>query len=304
MDDLGLAFLLRRPTELPLVLALASLAFAFTVGACWGSFLNVVIARVPAGLSVVTPRSRCPKCGTQIAAWDNLPVISWLALAGRCRACKASISPRYPMIELLLGLAGAAAVARSGWSTEALEVFVFVFLLTGIAFIDLDTWTVPHPLWIALVVSGLGFAALQMIEHAAVEILVSRAIGAVGGGLLLGAVVVASTGIFRRTGRIAADQTAMGWGDPLIVVGIGAYLGWRLLPVVIFFASVQGVVAALLLRARGALAGDKPVSETDDWVPPAGAVPFGPFLALGALEAAFFGDAVLTRLWSLFGLET
>ena len=252
---------------------------------------------------MVTPRSRCPKCGAAISAWDNLPVLSWIRLGARCRACRAPISPRYPMIELVIGLAGAAVVARAGWSLEALELFVFVWLLTAIAFIDLDTWTVPHPLWIALVVSGLGFAACRMITASAVEVLLDRAIGAAAGGVLLGAVVVAATGVFRRTGRIAADQSAMGWGDPLIVLGIGSYLGWRLLPVVILFASVQGVVVALLLRARGGLKGDQPVSDTDDWVPPAGAVPFGPFLALGALEAAFFGDAVLTGFWALAGLD-
>ncbi len=303
MDDLGLALLLRRPSELPPLLALWSLAFAFVVGACWGSFLNVVIARVPAGLSVVTPRSRCPKCGTQIAARDNVPVLSWILLRGRCRTCRTSISPRYPMIELLIGLAGAAAVARAGWSVEALELFVFVCLLTAIAFVDLDTWTVPHPLWIALVGSGGAFAVARALMHDTTELLWERAIGAAGGGLLLGAVVVAATGVFRRTGRIAADQTAMGWGDPLIVVGIGAYLGWRLLPMVMLFASLQGTVIALVLRARGGLKGEAPVSDEDDWVPPAGAVPFGPFLALGALEAAFFGDAVLRWAFGAMGFS-
>lgn len=302
MDETGVWFLLSRPAELPPPLALLSLGFAFVVGACWGSFLNVVIARVPAGLSVVTPRSRCPRCGTGIAAFDNLPVLSWLLLRGRCRSCQAPISPRYPMIELLLGLTGAAVIARAGWSLEALELFTLVFLLTAIAFVDLDTWTVPNPLWIALVVSGLGFAGARALVAADAEVLIARAIGAGGGGALLAAVVIAATGIFRRTGRIGPEETAMGWGDPLIVVGIGAYLGWRLLPMVVFFASVQGALVGLLLRARGALQGDKPVSATDDWVPPPGAVPFGPFLALGALEAAFFGDAALARALDLLGL--
>ena len=302
MDDLGTWFLLKRPAELPAPLALASLAFAFVVGACWGSFLNVVIARVPEGISVVSPRSRCPKCGSPIAAWDNVPILSWLALRGKCRSCQAPISARYPMIELVIAMAAAAVVARAGWSLQALELFVLVCLLTAIAFVDLDTWTVPHPLWIALVATGLGFGVVQMLEESSVELLVSRLIGAAGGGLLLGAVVVAATGIFRRTGRIGPEETAMGWGDPLIVVGVGAYLGWRLLPVVVFFASVQGALVGLILRARGSLQGDKPVSPTDDWVPPAGAVPFGPFLALGALEAAFFGDVALRHLWTLLGL--
>lgn len=294
--------LAQRPSELPPVLALLSLVWAFGFGACWGSFTNVVIARVPEGLSVVKPRSRCPKCGTQIGAVDNIPIVSWLLLRGRCRACQAPISPRYPFIELLVGLFAMALVARFGWTLESLELFTFAVVLTAIAFVDLDTWTVPHPLWIALTVAGFGFGGATAALTASWDPLVERGIGAAAAAIFLGALIVAATAILRRTGRLAGDQTAMGWGDPLILVGIGAFLGWRALPLVLFLASFQGAIVGIALRARGGLQGDKPVSETDDWVPPAGAVPFGPFLALGALEAAFFADDLFARVLPLLGL--
>lgn len=307
MDDLRLFF--QPPATLPPLAALISLLWAFSFGACWGSFLNVVIARVPAGLSVVTPRSRCPKCEKPISGFDNIPVLSWLILRGKCRSCGLPISPRYPFIEALIGIAAMAAVARYGYSLAALELFTFTAILVAIAFIDMDTWTVPHPLWLALVATGFAFGAgHQLLATEAAEDaewipLFDRAVGAAGAGLFLGALVVVATGVLRRMGRISGDQMAMGWGDPLILLGVGAYLGWRPLPVVLFLASLQGSIIGLALRARGGLQGDKPVSETDDWVPPKGAVPFGPFLALGALEAAFFGDAILAHLGPLLGLS-
>ena len=288
-----LAFLAQPPAFLPAPLAAFSLIAAFVFAACWGSFTNVVIARVPAGISVVTPRSRCPKCNTQIAGFDNIPILSWIILRAKCRSCKAPISARYPFIEFLIGVAGTACVARFGWSVPALEMFVFVVILIAIAFIDIDTWTVPHPMWIALAVAGLGFAALSPIW-------LDRVIGAVAAGVFMSALVVAATAILRRTGRLKPDEFAMGWGDPLILVGVGAFLGWQMLPLVLFFASLQGTVIAIALKMRGGLKGDQPVSETDDWVPPKDAVPFGPFLALGALEAAFFGDAVLGLLYPTY----
>lgn len=296
-------FLGERPSELPAVLAGFSLAWAFAFAACWGSFTNVVIARVPEGMSVVRPRSRCPKCGAGIAAYDNIPVLSWVLLRGRCRACKAPISPRYPLIEFLIGFIGLTLVARHGWGLESLELFVFATILVAIAFVDLDTWTVPHPLWIALVVTGFGFGTIVAATgDEGWGPLIDRGIGAAGAGVLLGAITVVFTGILRRTGRLRGDEWAMGGGDPLIMIGIGAYLGWRILPLVLFLASLQGAVVGLVLKARGGLRGDAPVSDSDDWIPPANAVPFGPFLALGALEGAFFGDALAGYLSSLLGL--
>lgn len=294
---------LEVPADLPPLVATAILAWTFFVGSCIGSFLNVVIARVPKGMSVVRPRSRCPKCEKPISGFDNIPVASWFILRGKCRTCKTSISFRYPFIEMLMGLAAMAAVARFGIGIYALELFTFTAILTAIAFVDVDTWTVPHPLWISLAVSGIAFAAAHsFILEEGTDLLLERVIGAVGAGVFLGALVVVATGVLRRTGRLTGDQTAMGWGDPLILVGIGAFLGWRLLPLAVFLGSLQGSIVAIALRARGGLPqGDKPVSDDDDWIPPKNAVPFGPFLALAAMQAAFFGDALLARLLPLLG---
>lgn len=282
--------------DLPPAVAAIVLAWAFVVAATIGSFLNVVIARVPADQSVVHPRSRCPKCQTQIAARDNVPIVSWVLLGAKCRACKAPISARYPMIELLVGLLGAALVMRFGLGLAALELFVFSCILIAIAFIDMDTWLVHQPMWIALIGSGAAFAGIGFLRTGDLDALVARGVGAVGAGVMLSAVVVAATGVLRRTGRLKSDEWAMGWGDPLILVGIGAYLGWRQLPVVLFLASLQGSVVGLALKASGKLVYDKPLSEDDPWIPPAGALPFGPFLALGGIEAAFFGTMILDRL--------
>src|SRR5688572_2596266 len=123
MDDLRI--FLEPPNTLPPVVAAVILAWTFFVGSCIGSFLNVVIARVPKGISVVRPRSRCPKCEKQISGFDNIPVASWFILRGKCRNCKTPISFRYPFIEMLMGLAAMAAVARFGIGVQALELFTF-----------------------------------------------------------------------------------------------------------------------------------------------------------------------------------
>lgn len=297
------------PRELPFALAVFALATAFSFGALWGSFLNVVIARVPKGQSVVTPRSRCPSCGAQIEARDNIPILSWLILRAKCRRCGAGISARYPFVELLGGVAGAACVARYGATVPALELFVFILTLIAIAFIDLDTFTVPASLVVALIGGGLGFAGFRRalsdpaLGALTTDAVIDRVIGAVGAGVLLAAIVVVATAVLRRTGRVGPDEFAMGWGDPLIMVGLGAYLGWQRMPLVLFVASAAGSVIGLALQASGKLKNRGPISEEDPWVPPDGAVPFGPFLAVGGLVAAFFGDELLARLLPLLGLD-
>lgn len=342
MDDWRI--FLELPANLPPVVAAVLLAWSFFVGSCIGSFLNVVIARVPKGMSVVRPRSRCPRCEKPISGFDNIPVASWFILRGKCRSCQSPISVRYPFIEMLMGLAAMAAVARYGIGLQAIELFTFTAILTAIAFVDIDTWSVPEPLFISLIASGLVFGGLAFLTESgdgsggavsgltidgqelapfsasAKELFIDRLIGAVGAGLFLSALVIASTRILRLVGsrmengvqvkgRIGPNDTAMGWGDPWILVGVGAFLGWRVLPLVLFLASLQGSVVgvALILYSKvrpggaGLPQGDKPVSDDDDWIPPKNAVPFGPFLALAAMQAAFFGDALLALLQPLFG---
>jgi leader peptidase (prepilin peptidase)/N-methyltransferase len=297
------------PRELPTPLAVFVLGIGFVFGSLWGSFLNVVIARVPKGQSVVTPRSRCPKCGTMITARDNIPILSWILLRAKCRVCGAPISARYPFVELLGGVAGAAAVARWGLTLPALELFAFILILIAISFIDLDTFTVPTPLVLALGVVGLGCGVARWLLFTPGSTgaltsgdVVDRVIGGVAAGVLLSAVVIVSTGILRRTGRLGPEDTAMGWGDPMIIAGLGVCLGWQLMPLTLFLASVVGSVIGIGLQLSGKLKNRGPVSEDDPWIPPDGAVPFGPFLALGGLLAAFFGDAIHARVLPLLGL--
>src|SRR6478736_988948 len=131
------------------------LGFCFAFGAIVGSFLNVVIARVPEGLSVVSPPSRCPRCKSAIAWYDNVPIVSWLLLRARCRGCGLPISARYPLIELLGGVLAMAIAWRYGPTREGLAAFVFSMLLLALAFIDLDTWLLPYELTLPLLALGL-----------------------------------------------------------------------------------------------------------------------------------------------------
>jgi leader peptidase (prepilin peptidase)/N-methyltransferase len=311
LEDLGLLAI--PPRELPPYAAAFVLGIGFVFGALWGSFLNVVIARVPMRQSVVHPRSRCPHCGTQITARDNIPMLSWLLLRAKCRTCGAPISARYPFVELLGGVAGAAAVARYGLSLAGLETFVFILALIAISFIDLDFFIVPTSLVVVLVVNGLGFGVARWLvlgPEAAGGLsqndVVDRVIGAVGAGVLLWGVIVVSTVAIRKLspGRIPDGETAMGYGDPLILVGIGAHLGWQLMPLSLFIASVFGSVIGLAAKYSGKLKNRAPIElpGEDPWTPMDDAVPFGPFLALGGLVAAFFGDAIYARLLPLLGL--
>lgn len=263
----------------PLQIAIG--AWVCLVGAAVGSFLNVVIARVPEGESIVRPRSRCPSCRTPIAWHDNLPVVSWLALRGRCRSCGVRIPPRYLVVELLG--AGAALVAwqRHGLTASAAAELAFVALLLALAAIDLDRWELPHELTRPLV--GLGLVA-SSFSLAAAPGLRSAAIGAAVGFGAFWAVM--------KLGALIAKREAMGVGDVWLLAGLGAFLGAGALLPVVMLASIQGSAVGLLLIALGrAQPGPDPEQAADDtvWVPPRNGVPFGPFLALGALEWLYAG---------------
>jgi leader peptidase (prepilin peptidase)/N-methyltransferase len=271
-------------------------AFAAVAGAAVGSFLNVVVARLPAGLSIVRPRSRCPMCLTPIAGWDNVPVLSWLLLRGRCRKCQVTISARYPIVELLGGLAAWLAVQRHGLAPEALVEFAFVATLLVIGLIDLDTWSVYRVVSFPLVVLGLVANAFRL---GGAPSAVSSALGAAIGFGGLGLFAWGSTFLFRRTGRIGPDEEAMGFGDVHILTAVGAFLGAKALLPILFLASIQGSVAGglLLLVGRstpGIQGGGRPLA--DGFVPPRNALPFGPFLALAAVEWLYLRGGVAAAL--------
>ncbi|HEX9049111.1 MAG TPA: prepilin peptidase [Anaeromyxobacter sp.] len=259
-------------------------AWVLAVGAAVGSFLNVVIARVPAGESIVSPGSRCPRCRAPIRWWDNLPIVSWLVLRGRCRSCGAPIPARYPLVELLGAAAAFVAWRRHGLSAGAAAELVFVAFLVALAFTDLATWLLPHALTWPLLGAGLVASALGL--SGAPSLASSAAGAAIGFG-----VFAAIAWIAKRIAR----REAMGLGDVWLLAGIGAWEGAAALLPVVLLASVQGSVVGLALVAIGkAQPGPPPdappADDEEAWVPPRNAVPFGPFLALGAVEWLWLAD--------------
>ena len=261
--------------------------FALAGGLCWGSFLNVAIYRLERGESLVWPRSRCPRCKKLIVWYDNLPVLSFLLLGGRCRRCRAPISRRYPAVELMTGLVTAGLWTR--WSGEP-AWFAASVLASGslivLAFIDLDTFYIPDACSLGLV--PLGLAAAWVNPHLQGGLLARL------GGSLAGA--AAGFGVSYATalaGEWWFGKEALGGGDVKLLAGVGALLTWggaiSTLLIGCFFGAVYG--GALLLRGR--------LKRQDP-------IPFGPFLSLGALinlfvlitplDFALWMDALIDRL--------
>lgn len=250
----------------------------FVFGTIIGSFLNVCIYRLPHGRSVVFPPSSCPHCTTPIRPYDNIPLLSYVILRGRCRACRAPVSPRYPAIELLTGLAAIAVFHLDGWSAHLPVSFVFVCALITISLIDLDHQIIPDQISLPGIV--VGFACALLLGQPRWT---DSLIGLLAGGGFLWAV---AEGYYRLTGR-----EGMGGGDIKLLAMIGAFLGWRALPVTLMLASLGGSLVGLgLILAH----------RSDARVP----IPFGPFLAAGAVCALFFGEPLLAwylRLSSIGG---
>lgn len=238
--------------------------FVFFLGCCLGSFYNVVAYRLPAGQSLVFPGSRCPGCGAAIAAYDNIPIVSYLLLGGKCRRCKTSISPRYPVVELAAGLSAFLLFRRYGLHPQFAIEFVFLSLLLIIACIDLDTFLIPDVLSLPGIVLGflLSFFTPRLSW-------VDSLLGILlGGGLLY--LVAAGYSFLRR-------KEGLGGGDIKLLGMIGAFTGWPGVVFTVLVASVSGTIIALPLMWRkgkgmGAM------------------VPFGPFLALGAACYLFWGQ--------------
>ncbi len=241
----------------------AALALAFLGGLIVGSFLTVVAHRVPRGESVLGPRSRCPACGARIAAYDNVPVLSWLALRGRARCCGAAISPRYPLTELTLGVLYAATVAAF-WD-DAGEIalgLVFVSALLAVTLTDLELHLIPNR--ILLVAAALGLAIVLVSDAASLP--ERLAAGAIAGGLLFAAAL--------------AYPRGMGLGDVKLAATMGLFLGREVGPALLV-ALVAGSLFGLAIILREGVAARKK------------GIPFGPFLALGGLVALYLGDQMV-----------
>jgi leader peptidase (prepilin peptidase)/N-methyltransferase len=252
-------------------------------GLAVGSFLNVVIARVPRGQSIVRPGSRCPKCGHVLAWYENVPILSWLALRGRCRGCGAPISPRYLFVELLTGLLFVGCLQRFGWSYELVPALAMVTLLIPLTFIDLEHWLLPF----ALTLPGIGLGVALSIPLGGERLLESAIGAAVGFGAFW---------LLEVIGEKVFKKEALGGGDKFLLAMIAAFLTYRALLGVILLSSIQGAVVGVALLALRGRAGPAPESEaakkdsnTDDWQPGPTNIPFGPWLSLAALEILLLG---------------
>ncbi len=247
--------------------------FIFIFGLCIGSFLNVCIYRLPASKSIVHPRSMCSNCGTLIASYDNIPIISYLWLRGRCRHCRTKISLRYPIVEFLCGLFALGAYLKFDLTIEALIYFLFFAALMVVTFIDLDHRIIPDVITLPgiPICFAAGFA-LPTITYK--DALLGILCG--GGSLFLVAWIYS----------LITKKEGMGGGDIKLLAMIGAIVGWKGVLFTIFVASLVGTLAglAVMLQSRKGLKL---------------AVPFGPFLSIGSITYIFFGTPLITWYFNL-----
>lgn len=269
---------------------------ALVLGLAVGSFLNVIIHRLPkmmqaewedgcahlhgqtpparARYNLMTPASSCPACGHRIRPWENIPLLSWLGLRGKCSNCAARISARYPLVELLTGLLSAAVAWHFGFGFAAGAALLFLWTLIALTFIDFDTQLLPDVLTLPLLWLGL----LINLNGAFVP-LPEAVVGAASGYLFLWSVYW----LF----KLATGKEGMGAGDFKLLAAIGAWLGWKMLLPVILLSSLVGAIVGIALMLLARLGRGQPI-------------PFGPYLAGGGLIALFAGDALMQRYLGLF----
>ena len=242
-------------------------------GLCVGSFLNVCIYRIPAQKSIVFPGSACPGCGSAIRFYDNIPLLSYLSLGGKCRQCQSPISFRYPLIELLTGAFSLGLFLKFGLSIEAVVYFVFICVLIVITFIDIDYRIIPDRITLPGVVVFFG-AAFAVPSVSWRDSLLGVLVG--GGSLFVVAVVY----------HLLTHKEGMGGGDIKLLAMIGALVGWKGVFFTIFVSSAVGTLAGLLIMF---------VTRQNLKL----AVPFGPFLSIGAATYILFGPQLLSWYFQL-----
>jgi leader peptidase (prepilin peptidase)/N-methyltransferase len=276
--------------------------YVFVIGACVGSFLNVCIGRWPEGLSVVKPRSRCPKCGHQIKATENIPMVSWLLLRGRCSGCGERISIQYPIVELLVGLLWLAAFLQFGMSFTAFRVVVFATVLLGISITDAKHFLIPD----GFTVFGLFFVLLT--SFVALYLGESAPFAGPGHAVIGMCVGAGAISIVGWLGEVWLKRPAMGFGDVTLMAVVGAALGPTRALLTIFLAAVLAPIVLLgvvyPLSARG-LADDE--GQTELALEASGGwrkreLPFGVFLAPAALIALLCGDTIIAWYLRISGL--
>jgi len=283
----------------PAALILVCVLFGLLVG----SFLNVVIHRIPKMMeatwrqearelleqpapkgeetppifNLVTPGSHCPHCNHRIRWYENVPVVSWAMLKGRCSSCQAAISKRYPIIELLTGLVAGLCAWRFGYDPWLIFMLYGSFTLLALAVIDLDTTLLPddltYPLlWAGLLASVLGVSPVSLPD---------AVIGAMAGYLALWSLYW----VF----KLLTGKEGMGYGDFKLLAALGAWLGWQYLPVVVLLSSVVGLVFAVSMMASGSVKRDQ-------------GIPFGPYLAIAGWIALLWGEMIVSSYLGLFNL--
>ena len=249
------------------------LAYAAIVGACVGSFLNVCITRWPENLSVVRPRSRCPRCAKPIAWYDNFPVVSWLVLRGKCRGCGLPISPLYPSVELLIALIWLACAWRFGATFFALRLAIFATLLVGVAVTDLRTYTIPDGFTIT------GFLFLLLTAFVGFAVGDQRPFAGPFDAILGACVGAGAIAIVGWLGEAALKKEAMGFGDVTLMAFIGAAIGPELALLTVFVGAAIGAVVFLAVVVPMARLRRREMPQ----------VPFGVFLAPAALVTLLYG---------------
>ncbi len=247
--------------------------FAFILGAVVGSFLNVCICRLPEGKSIVSPPSACPLCGIRIRWYDNIPIISFLVLKAKCRACHAPISWRYPLIEALNGLLTLFLFMKFGASFTFLALFIFSSSLVVITCIDLDHQIIPDEISLPGIITGFLCSFFIEDSYSGMNLGWLNSLGGIllGGGSLF----LVAWGYEKLTGK-----EGMGGGDIKLLAMMGAFLGWLCVPFIILAASLVGSVIGVSVMM---------IQKKDRKL----AIPFGPFLAFGALLYIFFGRQLI-----------
>ena len=248
--------------------------YSVLFGLCLGSFANVCIYRIPLNKSIVHPPSSCPHCGSRIGYYDNIPVLSYLLLRGRCRQCKTSVSFRYPLVEIIIALLSLALFIRFGLHLQYIIFLLFTGTLVILSFIDFDYKILPDVLTLPGIAVGLAVSFLPGGIG-----WFDALMGSVSGG---GALYLVAAGYARITGR-----EGLGGGDIKLLAMIGAWMGWKPLPLIVLMSSLSGAVIGsifILVGGKGA--------RTQ--------IPFGPFLSFGAVAYLFFGREISIWYFGLF----
>ncbi len=257
----------------------------FWLGAAIGSFLNVVVYRVPAGLSILWPPSRCPKCFHQLGMGENIPILGWLLLRGKCRHCKTPISPRYPIVEAVTAIIFVLVYNRYGLSIQTVGYSLLMCWLLALTLIDLDTMTLPNSLTQSGLVLGLAFqyvAGYLDSNHSVAggrEYLIQGILG-----MLLGIWLYDTIAL---VGSIMMGQLAQGGGDAKLMAMIGAWSSWKIVLLTGGIASVLAIGGFVAVAAYSAISGRSFQAGATKLIKP---LPFGPAIALGGAIALFRGD--------------